>query len=91
MGVASYGLTACSMEEIFVQLTRKEAAQAPDGNACIYICTCVVHVILYRYTIYTVQVQSLAENVCEIHMKKRMFLAVFHAFTRTFAPGWVVR
>ena len=32
MGVASYGLTACSMEEIFVQLTHKEAAEAPDGR-----------------------------------------------------------
>lgn len=32
MGVASYGLTACSMEEIFVQLTHKEAAEAPDGE-----------------------------------------------------------
>ena len=31
MGVASYGLTACSMEEIFVQLTHKEAAEAQDG------------------------------------------------------------
>lgn len=32
MGVVSYGLTACSMEEIFVQLTHKEAAEAEEGE-----------------------------------------------------------
>ena len=32
MGVVSYGLTACSMEEIFLQLTQKEAAEAKDGK-----------------------------------------------------------
>ena len=36
VGVASYGLTACSMEEIFVQLTHKEAAESPDGMSVAY-------------------------------------------------------
>ena len=36
MGVTSYGLTACSMEEIFVRLTHKEAAEAPDGKAMVH-------------------------------------------------------
>ena len=62
MGVASYGLTACSMEEIFVQLTHKEAAEAKDGEINVYmyihflymyiqIYMCIIHV--YIYYIYT--------------------------------------
>ena len=32
LGVASYGLTACSMEEIFVRLTEKELEKGEDGK-----------------------------------------------------------
>ena len=31
LGVVSYGLTACSMEEIFVRLTEKDVLQKEEG------------------------------------------------------------
>ena len=32
LGVASYGLTACSMEEIFVRLTEKDVMEKGEGR-----------------------------------------------------------
>ena len=32
LGVASYGLTACSMEEIFVRLTEKDVLEKAEGR-----------------------------------------------------------
>lgn len=42
LGVASYGLTACSMEEIFVRLTEKDVLEKAEGKHSlqVYIWIC---------------------------------------------------
>ena len=49
LGVVSYGLTACSMEEIFVRLTEKDILEKAEGERA-GACTC--HIVIVSWVLY---------------------------------------
>jgi hypothetical protein len=48
LGVASYGLTACSMEEIFVRLTEKDVMEKAEGNKLVWVYICTQFRVYFR-------------------------------------------
>lgn len=67
MGIASYGLSACSMEQVFVALNEERSDVSTDGKylsvymcvLCVYAC---MHVCVYVY------ICNVYVYICNVHV-----------------------